>query len=501
MSALNSLKLLISKLTEAEINLCRQYLKAFDSRGEAFSSKSIKLFDLLANHDSSKMTESEIEFFLYGKRNTVAYSRLLIRLKDKLLDALVLDANIKREGVYADRVQKRMSIRKKLNYADALFNRGLPDLAESSLHGTLEIAKEYELFDELLAALRLHERIALEQDKLQYVRKLSINILYVRQQISLIETALQLEVLTLIDKPEKIAHRLTELIPISKEAASHRSNFIIYGIQASVEKSKGNYSAAGTFLKEKLRSITPKAFTNPERRLAFVNSELAENAICLSKFGMAIKYASMATSLSLANHEMIMQMKETIFYAHFYSKRFQEARDVFNEFANEDEVKDYGYLKAAACFVLNEFDEAERLLDKLGKIELTIGKFGAWPMILRQMVLIEKGLKDDDTYLIRMLQKSRSGIKLPGDASQREFLADKLLSKLLFENFDFKAIHKSSPRELELLKQEEGGCQLTIWSPELIPFQDWFFSRLTKGPLGKLITTPRVSPHHSQRIM
>ncbi|MGL5889309.1 MAG: hypothetical protein ACRC3B_05455, partial [Bacteroidia bacterium] len=88
MSATNTLSTLIQALKPNEVTLCKNYLAAFDERGDNYESKSRKLIILLCSEE--KHTEKELQFLLYGKMNVPAFSRLVLRLKEKILEAVTL---------------------------------------------------------------------------------------------------------------------------------------------------------------------------------------------------------------------------------------------------------------------------------------------------------------------------------------------------------------------------------------------------------------------------
>lgn len=102
MEALNMIREIVFRLSEEEKGTIRLYLRNFNQRGK--NSRSIKLFDILTTapkrKDEPQETREQFEMLLYGKGNPATFGRLLLRLKEKILEALIIDVNINREGAY-----------------------------------------------------------------------------------------------------------------------------------------------------------------------------------------------------------------------------------------------------------------------------------------------------------------------------------------------------------------------------------------------------------------
>lgn len=220
MNAYDSIRQFVQLLTPAELDYCRNYLTAFDSRGEKRDNKSFRLLNIMAQSGKHATSEDDAMIFLYGRKNLTAFGRLLRRLRDKLLDALTLEINVVRKPIYSEKVRLRMLMRRRLNHADALIARKQYELAEVILDGIVETAEQYEVFDELLAALRLYHQLYFKIGADESIAKIQQLIINCRRSVSLVETSHLLYLLTKSTSAKEISDRVIELRHYSKGASA-----------------------------------------------------------------------------------------------------------------------------------------------------------------------------------------------------------------------------------------------------------------------------------------
>ena len=237
MSALYALHTLVAALSPAERQLCQNYLAAFDSRGEKFESKSRKLFQLLCAGNTP--AERELEFLLYGEKNKVAFSRLQLRLRDKLLEALTLPANTHYHSQLTPYEKAKAGCRSKLMQAEFLISKGLYEMAHWLLTTLCETAAHYEFFAEWAQALELLPRT---KHKLpaSYARQLE----KVQKQLQFCLVCAKLlhyaQLAPTGVAPEEIAALRTQHTAIH----SARAGFMLLEIEAITASKTGNYKQA-----------------------------------------------------------------------------------------------------------------------------------------------------------------------------------------------------------------------------------------------------------------
>ena len=155
MEAIRILREIIAKLTPDEKATIKTYLKVFVLEWKGETNKGLKLFEYLSKTENQKKTIEEIELAVYKKSNKPALKRLANRTRVKVLDALIIDINIDREGMYPERVAANIDARKQLTQAQILHGRGLMKIARGMAEKVVELCRKYELYDEQLIALRI----------------------------------------------------------------------------------------------------------------------------------------------------------------------------------------------------------------------------------------------------------------------------------------------------------------------------------------------------------
>ena len=124
MTSLNSLKSLLNKLKKEEIRYLEKFLELNQKSRNENRTKSIKLIKMLISDKNSNSTE--LQLHLYGGINYSAFNKLIVRIKDKIYDLLLLDQNLEKT-ITAKRNRVIFNIRKKLIQSEIMFSRGITE--------------------------------------------------------------------------------------------------------------------------------------------------------------------------------------------------------------------------------------------------------------------------------------------------------------------------------------------------------------------------------------
>ncbi|MCU0432703.1 MAG: hypothetical protein MUC87_04550 [Bacteroidia bacterium] len=475
----------------------RNYLTSFDSRGEKFNSKSVKLLDVLAERPDLP-PDSDVEFFLYGKRATMAYSRLLIRFRDKLLEALLLDVNVKREGNYGDYYRYLFEARKKLCYAQIVAGRGLEDVANFLCDSVCETGEKFELYEEWLLALRLKMQFAavVQQDNTVFNRLMHryekterahraafdayctynkwINRIESKAYINAYDPELAADVERLRDHAQKVS--------------SDHVNFYWLYLDAARNQFNRNYRTARRCLEKQLTLVENSKALYNDSRLGTVLLNLADNEIYLHRFDRTVDYCQRAMALQHLESFNAGQCMECEFYGHFYSQRFGQARMILQQLlATETGRRNTfrrgkrQYLLANILFLQGMYREANDLLLALNAIETDSEGWNVGLRVLLIITDIERTLHELAGKRIESTRKHLRKLEQQDKLHPRDRIIYEILRQLDANSYDFKTTYQQMPDEFELLKSNKRGYRWEVKTPEMIVFHEWFFAHVIKS--------------------
>jgi hypothetical protein len=285
MNQLQSLTTLIATLTSTEKNHCRHFLKTFSSTGN----KSLKLFELLEKPSSKQIKETDLCMKLYGKRKSNSFVRLLHRLQEKILGIISSEQNVQHE-ISDTKLRNQILLRHRMNHADVLFEKNLSKQTEIVLTGIIQTANHYELFDELLAGLRLYEQIALKQYDFEKGQQMSNEMIICRQKKSVISTASHILMMMKYESKIDFTERLRVLNEYASEVPSATYSFLLLGIKVLQMQLKHDYNAADELLKQRLALASDHPAVKDKQCIGEIYLELAKNSIQLSLPENAKKY-------------------------------------------------------------------------------------------------------------------------------------------------------------------------------------------------------------------
>lgn len=496
MSALDSLRNLIRPLSSEERKIVRAYLTAFDSRGDEFESKSLMLFDYLAK-EPKPIKEREVEYFIYGKKSTIAWPRLVLRLREKILDALCLPINTSKAHLFDERSRRLFEIRRKLIRAQFLFTRKFYEMADLELELVLELTSEIEAWEERTAALQQRMEMLKQWPEMQkeYKQKLIRQLTECKRFIqtnALVETILfhadQAESITDNDLLEEVQIVLETTTPKTSASAiiNHEQIKAYHYTFVLNQPSKAVYC-----LHKAMRLLKKYPLVKPAGYEGLLGLRVAEMLLHHKRFRFAFDEAESA--LRHLHHYPYSQIRarEVMFYAQCYRGDFHEAREVI-------EVLDSMFplntperfcRMAGVYFTIGDYSRTEEMLEKLfaAKPKKSITPY---MHILSLMTVLERMLADDyvTTEAEKRFVKVKTTVEVEPEQSLREATILNLLYQLRRNAWSFKETYQSNIELIEKLRTEE-SLKWRFLSEELFPFEEWFMAKVTRQrfQLGKMV--------------
>lgn len=526
MSGLQSIRKLISNMSPEEIATFRNFLTSFDSRGERFNSKSVKLIDLLGRSPEN-VSDREVEFIVYGKRSTMAFSRLLIRFRDKLLESLLLDVNTKREGAYSEQFRYLFEVRKKISYGQVLVGRGMNEMALFVYDSAIETCEKFEFYEELLMTLRLKmQLVSLTQgyDEFQRIMREYRRYDLCREAAFAAYCDYNLLVSKAVFKgrQEEHSHFLIRAIARMRrdyEATSSANvAFYLYYLETQHFQELQFYRHARKSLQRLAALIEKSPAIHADYRLGNALTNLADNDLFLRNFDRCVSTCAQARALLMPGSFNEYQCMETEFFGLFYSNRYDEARLLLEELLEKDTGKNAAfrhgrrhYLLACTLFMQGHYREVQELLLEQNEIESDREGWNIGIRMLSIMNDVERALHDMAGKKIENARKHLRKLGNEEKLRRRDTLIYEILRELDNRSYDFKLVYQALAGHFEELRSSDADTCWLVRSPELIIFHEWFLARVIKTnyvqkvpkytePVGRVIPLeagPRTSDEES----
>lgn len=500
MSALDSVRLLVRKMTSEEKRVAKNFLTAFSQRGPNAPNLALKLFDLICREskDSPVLDDSQIEMLIYAKQSGIAFPRLILRLREKLLESILLDVNIERQDAYSERGKALHEIRKAISQAQILQDRGVWDWVVSILDESIEKASKFEHYEEMAAALRVrlemksvdygsssfetenakYDKVmrCLEASKkaLAYYHRLGSEIQFKAGEASL----------------ERLEKDIKELQTAYEQTGSATVAFFLFYLEAHLYQEKGKYKEASNALKMQSELVEVHPALYSPMRLAGSLLNLAWNEIYTRRFSNSLRYTEKVEKLLPEKHFNLYQCYETNFYAYFYSGKYEKAQAYMTIILREDNspsaeyrIGKREYLKACAFFMIGDFEKVHKILIELNPIENDSEGWNLALRILHIMNDIEMENTENAFNRIENMRKHIEKLRKSAKENTRDTIKFEILRTLVNARFDFMETRRKKKEELEKLKETCKEYSWRILSPELIIFDQWFECKVFKQKL------------------
>lgn len=467
MSALHSLQKLISTLTGNELELCENYLQAFDRRGEKHENKSLKLFRLLST--SSIYKEQELEYLIYGKRSIAAFSRLTLRLKEKVLQAVMLPVNSQRLKNVSECAEKLSEVRTRLLQTEFLLERNLHEIAEYRLLGICETAEKHEFFPELLQAMAYLARFTTKEQQ-----RLSRQMQNTRNRWQYELTCQELQLLVPLEEPAQSEARLEELRRLEQGRGSARSAFLLLEIEAQIAQKSGNLERAVSCRLRQLRLTDKNKPLQDGEKKPLLHFELAGLYFRLLRFEKALAQTQLCLPLYATNPEKRRLLLETEAATHFMMNKPIPAAAAIGEALTLQPSSKTHYLHALVLFLQGKHPEALEVMEQVHWKTADREQFGTAARVFMKLLVIENEPKGATKQTLRKLVALDKQMPIAVHLDAREQLIVDMMQALITSGLDFKRVYREFQGHIGLLRVKDGVTAWDLDRGELVVFQEWF---------------------------
>jgi tetratricopeptide (TPR) repeat protein len=505
MSALTSLRLLIRKMSTEEKKVARNFLTAFSIRGAGAPNQALKLFDLLCRETKgeSELNDGQIESLIYSRKSGTAFPRLILRLKDKLNESLLLSVNLERPNAYSERGRALHEIRKGISQAQILQSRGIWDSVLIILNECVEKAAKYEHYEEWAAALRVRlemktvdkGKITFEIENQQYEKVIRCLLASKKALEYYSQLASEIQFKAASVSLDLLQEQIKELQIDLEQTGSANVAFFLHYLETHYYQETRQFKAASVALRRQAELVEFHPALYSVSRLTGVLINLAWNEIYTRRFASALRYTDRIEKILPDKHFNLFQCYETCFYAYFYTGKYDKALERINTLLKQDSsstaeyrIGKREYQKACVLFMMGKHDQVHKILLDLNPIE---NDHEGWNLGLRMLHVIndiELEKTENAFNRIENMRKHIEKLKKANRENPREVLKYEILRTLVNTRFDFMETRKRKKQELDKLSSGDSIYAWRILSPELIIFNQWFESKVFKQEL--VLKTP-----------
>ncbi|MDQ3190480.1 MAG: hypothetical protein M3Q58_02715 [Bacteroidota bacterium] len=490
---MKSLYLLIHSLSRKEITIVRNTLQYLYSRPHFAGSNTIDLFEILLRR--KKLPNADlISSRFFNKPYDNALEKLCSRLRNKILDILISEANIENHpfeqlDFFAIKIRKKL-----VQFYQLLFTKGNGDpTAHSLLSEIITLSKKYESYSPLIEALRASKYFKGFINGVMEHKKVDEQIIHYEYCSHRVNKAIDFYYKLITNEEYQgsvnknhtqlyLKNAIKELKGDYIKTQSAIINYYLNILQLFYFINEANYNKSLKICNELFDILNENKSVYRINRKAFVFGNLAQCDIYLGNFSSAIDNAQNAQKLISQKSINFFISKEVEFHALFYDKRTKESKILIEEIiqkndngSDEFRLAKYQFFYANVFFQHGNYKKALNILNK--NTELSKDKPG-WDIslrILKIMCMIE--LEQHDQVLLQ-IESLRKHIKRHSllETGKRNAVILKILNALERKEFDFK-----NPLIREKVNLLAGDDKRYCWeymTPELIPFHEWFLSKV-----------------------
>jgi tetratricopeptide (TPR) repeat protein len=484
---------LILSLKPGEVQLVRYYYKM------QITNEVVKrhlLFDLIKNRQVK--SDEEACKIIYNKKPNAAYSQLKKRLKTDILNILLLQDSKSRFNTPFARAE--FDARRMIIEGDILISRGISKEGVKILEKAAEIAVEYELFNEYsLANDILLSHLSYKNGVKEYEKYHG----KIKNSLSSLEKFLKSK-----DYYHKILvpnifnlNKETELIAFCKQAmkelksdyettSSSRIGYYYYYVSIfyfnMIKDYRNAYAAAQNFLK----IIVEHKPIQSKRNVADAYLQIGYIALQLGDYKSAIKNTENALKNFKTGLINELTTLEVLFLSCYYDSDWKKSHDILNRALNHPKLHSnqflpakWNYYKTCLLFKEKKFAEATHALNDCAELlnDRTGWLYGYKMMDI--LLAFENGtefLIDNKVANYRKILRKQNGVSI-----ERPKVILKILETLIRKRYNFKEVAKAQKQLLELLLDKNTHYTWEPMGHELIPFNEWFESKMIKRVASK----------------
>jgi len=488
------LQKLVKKLTTAEIEIIKKLTIGSRSNFNTANKQKKLLFFIL---NKQELNYYDTKALISKKSTDGSFNRIIYKLKNKILEALILDVNIDRGNATNSAFKYKLKLKKMLVSAFILHSRGMVDIALDIYDDVIKAAKRYELYDDLLESLYVKQGLIGLTKGLKEYERLSEEILVFEEcRIALYNAkdwyrSFYAEVDFKGLKGKDYISRLKKYInQLQIQYQRTRSaNIYMYQLLLQMElfQQLKNFEKVDMVGNEFVYFVKRSEALYGKNRIGLIYLQLAENKLKTYDFIELMDYCKDGLEYFVNKTLNYYLLKELEIEASFFLGRTEKLIDTILDLSAQEFYNDFDYRRTKLRFYLGivyfvegEYRKAKIEFNDTKEIEKDKEGYNVWIRIMRIMCdieiekfsLIDYDIENFRKYIVRTSQRK--------DIRVRDSLILQSLLALERNQFDFNKTYK---KEIKLFQDLASLDEIHRWkidSPELVIYHQWFLSKVNK---------------------
>jgi hypothetical protein len=488
---------LLHGLSKAEQSIFKQQLAVVSLNHLGKDNKLLRLTKYLLSKKLAPGVE-ECSAGVYGKGSSgKKIFNLVNRLKGKVLEMLICDQALEsnewldEQDLLAIRVKKRIA-----QFQVLFFSGNNRQLAAQILDESISVCKENEYYGSLLECLKYKKWMTGYRQGEKSFNELSDQIAHYEHCNKLLSNAADTYYKVIMrnsfssvpHSKEKFRTLVSAINNLKRDLANVHSPMIEYYLkllEIDYFQERDEYLKARSECLQLLTVIRGNRSVFRKSRISSAYGNLSRCELYLKRFEEATEFAREAQKHLPVGSANMMVSKEQEFYALFYSGNFPKAHKMALHLSSGCNLQlgdfrydKYNFFLACTLFMEKKYHQALRILDAYQ--EITKDKAG-WEVairLLRIMCCVETSNLDGAIMQIESFRKHISAHSSKTLLNSRHQIILRLLSIYEREGFSLKNPNLKTKDLLNLLRSSNTFYSWEMLGPELIPFHEWFASKI-----------------------
>jgi hypothetical protein len=487
------LKDILEHLSPKELNSLKKRLAENMTREETTELKSAQLVNLILNEES--ISEINALKVIYGQRNHVAFSKLVLRLIDTVDEIYILFNNTDFD-MYHERNYNYFYLKRKLLILQMRMLKGISTNLGSQCDKIISLSRKYEFYELVVETLRIKQKNFSVTSEAKLIERIEKEIVRYEEIRNVVERTKNRYTLLMIkirhaNSPAEYRDELEDAITTFESdyerTKSATIGYIYHFIKTEGFQIKRDYKSAERSLIVYLNILRNNASVYTRFRHGDAFANLSINKMYLGEFRKSKFLVEKAQAYFPLNSISYYNIAEVRFYSLYYCGDFKEAERTIEEICNwknkiigQSNISRRAYLFACMKTMRNDIKGSDILLDESSqgsnkdKLVWNIAR-----CVLAVINCIEARNFENADLKVKTLQKLlKRSIKI-SYIRKRDIIIMRILLKLINEGFDFAKVYKQRKRYFDMLESKHPDCEWRAWTPELIVFHEWFKKKLS----------------------
>lgn len=482
-----------------ELGVARRFLTCFDGHadGKKTKNRAVALFDLIRKQPQTTYEQALKK--VGAGISQASFNKLVVRVRDKVLESLLLDINLNRPGAYSDWYRHSLEARKKFMIAFTLLGRGQADTTFQLFERIQKIGHTYELYDELLEMTHwmINEKGLREGS--ESVRELKGKVKEYRNNREAIYFARSMYYEYFADyvdykgqnnkKVGFLSKAIAQMQHDFKQTDASLAGFYLYLLLAEYYLTYNEFELACQSGEQLVKLIENRPAIYMPRRLGFAYSDLADNYMLGHQFKKAITTAEQAKEHKETgdfNYNIDLQTQVLCLLHTNQTKKAQAQCKQLVKYteALQDEFRLMvrKYLLANIEFLLGNHQATNQLLVTLGVETPDREGWGFGIRLLTLQTQIERQQLDQAEAGIENLRKYITNSPEEVEFRKRDLVIEQVLRALYRTGFDFEKTYQQKAAQFTKLERADERYGWEVKTPEIIVFHEWFKSKMLNKP-------------------